>query len=191
MQLRYAGVDQHARAGMVDDVHVDRHPLALGEQVGNADWRDGGRGGNAHCSPPPISQITFGIRIPPRLWGQTTGMTRRTLDTHRGQPCPRDQRHPPAGEDGAHRMHAVGAHLIALHSAVRARAGYNRHEAPSILMEGTSLARDTAQLTRRHGTLEEAIDAGIFGLSAAGVTRGIRRQARSACEDYFYNRLGL
>jgi hypothetical protein len=26
---------------MVDDVHVDRHPLALGEQVGNADWRDG------------------------------------------------------------------------------------------------------------------------------------------------------
>jgi hypothetical protein len=26
---------------MVDDVHIDRHPLALGEQVGNADWRDG------------------------------------------------------------------------------------------------------------------------------------------------------
>jgi hypothetical protein len=24
---------------MVDDVHVDRHPLVLGEQVGNADWR--------------------------------------------------------------------------------------------------------------------------------------------------------
>jgi hypothetical protein len=22
-------------------VHVDRHPLALGEQVGNEDWRDG------------------------------------------------------------------------------------------------------------------------------------------------------
>jgi hypothetical protein len=22
-------------------VHVDRHPLALGEQVGNVDWRDG------------------------------------------------------------------------------------------------------------------------------------------------------
>jgi hypothetical protein len=37
VQLRYAGVDQHARSGMVDDVHVDRHPLALGEQVGNAD----------------------------------------------------------------------------------------------------------------------------------------------------------
>src|SRR5215218_4827439 len=92
----------------------------------------------------------------------------------------------------------MGDHLIVLHSAVRACAGYNRHEAPSILMEGTSLARDTehgravtAQLTRRHGTLEEAIDAGIFGLSAAGVTRGIRRHARSACEDYFYNRLGL
>ena len=41
VQLRHAGVDQHARIGMVDDVHVDRHPLALGEQVGNADWRDG------------------------------------------------------------------------------------------------------------------------------------------------------
>ena len=49
----------------------------------------------------------------------------------------------------------------------------------------------TAQLTRRHTTLEEAIDAGIFGLSAADVTRGVRRQARAACEDYFYNRLGL
>ena len=40
VQLRYAGVDQHARIGMVDDVHVDRHPLVLGEQVGNADGRD-------------------------------------------------------------------------------------------------------------------------------------------------------
>jgi hypothetical protein len=26
---------------MVDDVHVDRHALALGEQVSNMDWRDG------------------------------------------------------------------------------------------------------------------------------------------------------
>jgi len=41
MQLRHGGVDQHARIGMVDDVHVDRHQLALGEQVGNVDWRDG------------------------------------------------------------------------------------------------------------------------------------------------------
>jgi hypothetical protein len=67
-----------------------------------------------------------------------------------------------------------------------------------MLMHGSSVARDTehgravtAQLTRRHGTLEEAIDAGIFGLSTAEVTRGVRRQARAACEDYFYNRLGL
>ena len=67
-----------------------------------------------------------------------------------------------------------------------------------MLMEGNSLNRDTehgravtAQLTRRHGTLEEAIEAGIFALSAAEVTRGVRRQARSACEDYFYERLGL
>jgi hypothetical protein len=41
VQLCHAGVDQHARIGMVDDVHVDRHPLALGEQVGNADRSDG------------------------------------------------------------------------------------------------------------------------------------------------------
>ena len=48
----------------------------------------------------------------------------------------------------------------------------------------------TAQITRRHGTLEEAIEAGVFALGAAGLSRGIRRQARGACEDYFYNRLG-
>ena len=92
----------------------------------------------------------------------------------------------------------MGDHLITMHSAVRACAGYNRHEAPSILLDGSSVARDTehgraitAQLTRRHGTLEEAIEAGGFALSAAGLSKGIRRQARAACEDYFYDRLGL
>jgi hypothetical protein len=92
----------------------------------------------------------------------------------------------------------MGDHLIVLHSDVRACAGYSRHDAPSILMDGSSIARDTehgravtAQLTRRHGTLEEAIAAGVFGLGAAGLSKGIRRQARAACEDYFYNRLGL
>ena len=92
----------------------------------------------------------------------------------------------------------MGDHLIVLHSAVRACPGYRRHDAPSILMEGASMARETehgravtAQLTRRHGTLEEAIEAGIFALGAAGLTKGIRRQARAACEDYFYNRLSL
>src|SRR4051795_5620160 len=92
----------------------------------------------------------------------------------------------------------MGEHLIVLHSAVRACAGYSRHEAPSILLEGSSIARDTehgravtAQITRRHGTLEEAIEAGGFALSAAGLPKGIRRQARAACEDYFYNRLRL
>ena len=92
----------------------------------------------------------------------------------------------------------MGDHLIVLHSAVRACAGYSRHEAPSIVLDGSSLARDTehgraitAQLTRRHGTLEEAIDAGMFALGAAGLSKGIRRQARAACEDYFYNRLSL
>src|SRR5215218_7238456 len=92
----------------------------------------------------------------------------------------------------------MGDHLIVMHSAVRACAGYDRHEAPSILMDGSSIVRETehgravtAQLTRRHDTLGEAIDAGIFGLGAAGLTKGIRRQARTACEDYFYNRLSL
>jgi len=92
----------------------------------------------------------------------------------------------------------VGDHLIVMYSAVRACPGYSRHEAPSILLEGASIARDTehgravaAQLTRRHGTLDEAIDAGNFALSAAGLSKAIRRQARAACEDYFYNRLGL
>src|SRR4051812_11406204 len=92
----------------------------------------------------------------------------------------------------------MGDHLIVLHSAVRACPGYSRHEAPSMLMDGVSTARDTehgravtAQLTRRHGTLEEAVEAGVFALSAAGLTKGIRRQARAACEDYFYNRLSL
>jgi hypothetical protein len=45
VQLRDAGVDRHARVGVVDDAHVDRHPLALGEQVGNEDRRDGDRRG--------------------------------------------------------------------------------------------------------------------------------------------------
>ena len=95
-------------------------------------------------------------------------------------------------------MLGVGDHLIVLHSAVRGCAGYSRHEAPSILMDGASMARDTehgrtvtAQLTRRQGTLEEAIEAGIFALGVAGLSKGIRRQARAACDDYFYTRLGL
>ena len=92
----------------------------------------------------------------------------------------------------------MGAHLLVLHSAVRACPGYSRHDAPSILMDGSSMARDTehgravtAQITRRHGTLEEAIEAGMFALGAAGLSKGIRRQARAACDDYFYTRLGL
>src|SRR4051794_16344620 len=92
----------------------------------------------------------------------------------------------------------MGDHLIVLHSAVRGCPGYSRHDAPSMLMDGSSIARDTehgravtAQMTRRHGTLEEAIEAGSFALGAAGLSKGIRRQARAACEDYFYKRLDL
>jgi len=92
----------------------------------------------------------------------------------------------------------MGDHLVVLHSAVRVCAGYSRHDAPSILLEGSSVARDTehgraitAQLTRRHRTLEEAVDAAVFALGTAGLSKGIRRQARAACEDYFYSRLHL
>ena len=92
----------------------------------------------------------------------------------------------------------MGDHLIVMHSAVRACPGYNRHEAPSIVLEGHSMQRGTehgqaitAQLTRRHGTLEQAIEAAGFALGAAGLSKGIRRQARAACEDYFYDRLSL
>ena len=80
----------------------------------------------------------------------------------------------------------MGDHLIVLHSAVRACAGYSRHDAPSILLDGSSMARDTehgraitAQLTRRHGTLEEAIAAAVFALGTAGLSKSIRRQARA------------
>ena len=34
---------------MVDDVHVDRHPLALDGKVGNEDWRDGAEAGAFIC----------------------------------------------------------------------------------------------------------------------------------------------
>jgi hypothetical protein len=92
----------------------------------------------------------------------------------------------------------MGDHLLVLHSAVRACPGYSRHDAPSMLMDGSSMDRDTehgravtAQLTRRQGTLEEAIEAGVFALGAARLSKGIRRQGRAACEDYFYERLGL
>lgn len=92
----------------------------------------------------------------------------------------------------------MGDHLLVLHSVARSCPGYSRHEAPSILLDGSSMARDsehgravTAQLTRRHGTVQDAIDAAVFALSAAGLPKGIGRQARAACEDYFYSRLNL
>jgi hypothetical protein len=92
----------------------------------------------------------------------------------------------------------MGDHLIVMHSAVRACPGYNRHDAPSIELDGSSLARDTehgaavtAQMTRRQRTLAEALEAAVFALAAADLDKSIRRQARQACEDYFYNQLGL
>jgi len=102
------------------------------------------------------------------------------------------------GRQSSFRAGVMGDHLIVLHSAVRGCGGYSRHDAPSIWLDGSSVARDTehgrattAQLTRRHGTLEEAIAAAVFALGTAGLAKGIRRQARAACEDYFYSRLDL
>jgi hypothetical protein len=92
----------------------------------------------------------------------------------------------------------MGDHLLVMHSAVRACPGYSRHDAPSIFLDGSSIAQDTehgravtAQLTRRHGTLQDAIEAAVFALAAAELEKSIRRQARAACEDYFYKRLEL
>ena len=55
VQQGHAGVDQHAPFRMVDDVHIDRHHLALDVQVGNMDGRDGDRGAGAHRFPNPGS----------------------------------------------------------------------------------------------------------------------------------------
>ena len=92
----------------------------------------------------------------------------------------------------------MGDHLIVMHSAVRALPGYNRHEAPSILMDGSSLDRSsehgravTAQLEEPQDTLSDALRAAVDALREAGIPQGIRGQARAACEDYFYNRLDL
>jgi hypothetical protein len=92
----------------------------------------------------------------------------------------------------------MGDHLIVMHSAVRSLPGYNRHEAPSILMDGSSVDRTsehgravTAQLQQPQGTLNEALRAAVIALREAGIPQGIRNQARAACEDYFYTRLDL
>src|SRR3954466_8115504 len=92
----------------------------------------------------------------------------------------------------------MGDHLILMHSAVRALPGYNRHDAPAVLMDGPSIAQlteqgraVTAQLAEPHGTLSEAMRAAMIGLTAAGIPQGIRRQARAAAEDYFFSRLDL
>ena len=52
---------EDARIGMVDDVHVDRHQLALREQVSDADWSDGDGGGVVHCV--PTAAVVVDIRV--------------------------------------------------------------------------------------------------------------------------------
>ena len=56
---------------MVDDVHVDRHPLALDGKVGNEDWRDGDRGRGVHRVPTTVvvrsSAFLRSARVAPPL----------------------------------------------------------------------------------------------------------------------------
>ena len=61
VQLRQAGVDQHAGIRMVDDVHVDRHPLTLGEQVGHEDRSDGDWGRSVHRV--PTAAVVVALRV--------------------------------------------------------------------------------------------------------------------------------
>jgi hypothetical protein len=82
MQLRHAGIDQHARIGMVDDVHVDRHPLALGEQVGNEYRRDGDRGGGVHLVPTPALSVVGRSSVMELMVCRTAGGPK----THRPAP---------------------------------------------------------------------------------------------------------
>ena len=56
--LRHAGVDQHARVGMVDDVHVDRPPHALvDQQLGHEDRGDGRRRRHPPILPQPAKAV--------------------------------------------------------------------------------------------------------------------------------------
>jgi hypothetical protein len=54
MELSHAGIDQHACVGVVDNVHVDRHQLAVGKQLGHTN------GSNTDCS----SRIQFFTSCP-------------------------------------------------------------------------------------------------------------------------------
>jgi len=48
VNLGHPRVDQHAAIRMVDDVDIDRHRLAVGEQIGNVDGRDRGLRRSVH-----------------------------------------------------------------------------------------------------------------------------------------------
>jgi hypothetical protein len=64
VQLLDPGVDQHASVGMVDDVDVERHPLVLGEQVGDEDRRNADRGPGIHVNPVYRDRRALGAMTP-------------------------------------------------------------------------------------------------------------------------------
>ena len=50
MELSHAGVDQNSCIWVVNDVHVDRHRLALGEQIGDVKGTHGDLSSSTTCS---------------------------------------------------------------------------------------------------------------------------------------------
>ena len=89
VQLRQPRVDQHPRIGMVDHVHVHGHPLALGEQVGDADRCDGDRGKGVHrvptalfvICPPPLRALLHRLSTDALIIGRRVRRTSCSLDS--------------------------------------------------------------------------------------------------------------
>lgn len=91
VQLRHARVHQYPRVGMVDDVHIDRHRLTLGEQLRHAKggYRDCS-GGSHFSTPIPTHGFDMSQNIRPGQKG------RPSVDIRRIPPAkaPGGQAHP-------------------------------------------------------------------------------------------------
>ena len=72
--LPHAGVDQHTCIGMVEHVHLDRHPLALDVEVGNEDGMRGlggkaARSDRRHTHIPSVVASMCADQPPCPHWG--------------------------------------------------------------------------------------------------------------------------
>jgi hypothetical protein len=78
--LRHTGVDQHPSIGVINDVHIYGHHLALDEQLGNEDRRDSDGGGDVHRSwvlplaATVVSRIGMGVASISRLTSAARAM---------------------------------------------------------------------------------------------------------------------